>query len=229
MRINFFSKLAGFILIIAAIVFIGFKLNWWEFGFNYDSSWTLIIAVPFLIWMLVLGVNFINSLGFYTGLGLLIYNNGYINDENICAFVVVMLLFSIGTTAIGSSYKFIKPTVLEPVTLSRTSPDIRVFAGMKHIRNNFKGIIGGRFRVFSGSLLYDFRKASIDDKSKINVKVRFGKLYLVFPDDIMVESNVKGNFTNGLAAPKNYHQTIQIGGTVKFGKLFIIRSSGDED
>ena len=75
---------------------------------------------------------------------------------------------------------------------------------MKHIQNRFKGITGGRFKVFSGSLLYDFRKSEIDNGIEMNVRVRFGKLYLVFKDDIMVQSDVKGNFTNGLAAPKDY-------------------------
>ena len=44
----------------------------------------------------------------------------------------------------------------------------------------------------------------------------------------MVQSDVKGNFTNGLAAPKDYKGIIKINGTVKFGKLYIIRSSSEE-
>lgn len=228
MKASFVSKIAGALIIVSAVVMIGLKLEFWNFGINYDSTWTLIIAVPFLIWALIFGVNFINVAGFYTGLGLLIYNNGYVKESDLTYFIVVISMFAVGTLLAGSSYKFTKPTVLEPVVLSRTNPDIKVFAGMKHIQNRFKGITGGRFKVFSGSLLYDLRKSEIDNGIEMNVRVRFGKLYLVFKDDMMVQSDVKGNFTNGLAAPKDYKGIIKINGTVKFGKLYIMRSSPEE-
>ncbi len=190
-----------------------------------DSAWTLIIAVPFLLWMLVLGINIVNTLGFYAGLGLLIYNKGFIDDSDISFYIAVLGLMAAGTFLAGHSYKYIKPTILKPVVLSRTSPKISVFGGMKHIQNRFDGVIGGNFKVFSGSLLYDMKKAKIDHKTEMTVKVRFGKLYLVFPENIMVQSDVNGNFTNALAAPKEYEGIINIKGTVKFGKLFIISES----
>ncbi len=229
MKRSLVTKIIGSAFIISAVVVIGFKAKWWEFGINNDSLWTTMIIIPFLIWALIFGVNFMNTAGFYTGLGLLIYHNGYVKEDDLTFFIAVIALLAIGTLLSGSSYKFIKPTVLEPVVLSRTSPDIKVFAGMKHIQNRFRGVTGGRFRVFSGSLLYDFRKAEIDNGIEMNVRVRFGKLYIVFSDDIMVQSNVDGNFTNGLAAPKDYKRIIKINGKVRFGKLYILRSSSDEN
>ncbi len=225
MKTDFFNKLAGTVIVFAAVILIGFKAEWWKFGFNPDSVWTLIIAVPFLIWMLVLGINIVNTLGFYAGLGLLIYNNGFVDERNIKFFIILLAMMSVGTFLTGHSYKYISPTTLKPSVLSRTSPKISVFAGMKHIQNRFDGVIGGTFKVFSGSLLYDFTKAKIDHKTEMTVKIRFGKLYIVFPENIMVQSDVNGNFTNGLAAPKDYEGIINIKGTVKFGKLFIISQS----
>ncbi|MDO5560869.1 MAG: hypothetical protein Q4F95_14910 [Oscillospiraceae bacterium] len=227
MKANFICKLSGAVIAIAAIIFTGITCSWWQFGYNIDNAWILLVAAPFLLWMLVFGVNFINSFGFFSGLGLLIYHNGFVPDDSIPVFIGIMAAFAAATALIGGSFRFIKPTSLEPVTISRVKPVVRVFAGMKHIRNNFDGVIGAAFKVFSGSLLYDFRKAKIESRSQLTVNVNFGRLYLVFPSDVLVESTVKGDFTNGLAAPKDYSTIISISGRVRFGKLYIIRSNNE--
>ncbi len=224
MKANFFCRLAGAVLVMAAVILLGFDAGWWYFGVNTGTLWTLILSVPFLVWMLIFGVNLINTLGFFGGLGVLIYYNGYVPEDKMNVFIIIMSLFAAGTFAAGRSYKHIKPTVLEPDIKSRINPDINVFAGMKHIQNKFDGITGGRFKVFSGSLLYDFRKAGFDKDIKMSVKIRFGDIYLVFPDNILVQSDVKGNFANGLAATKNHAAIVSIDGTVKYGKLHILRA-----
>lgn len=228
MKKNFIFRAAGCILVILAVVLTGLKAEIWKFGIDTESMWTLIIAVPFLLWMLAFGVNIFNSLGFYAGVGLMIYHKGFISSENIPFLILIMALCAAGTFCSGISYKFIKPDILKQTDLSRTSPKVSAVGCMKNILNRFDGIIGGDLRVFSGSMIYDMSDSSIDTGTVINTTVRFGDLYLIVPDDVMIQSEVKGNFINSQAAPKTYSSVITVGGTVKFGKLYIFGKSDTE-
>ncbi|MBE6837768.1 MAG: hypothetical protein E7509_07260 [Ruminococcus sp.] len=74
-------------------VLLGVALEFWEIGFKASSTIGFIIIIPAIIWVILKGVNYINSALYFGGIAFMMYKNVF--NEFSLRFVLVFIFLVI--------------------------------------------------------------------------------------------------------------------------------------
>ena len=98
--------LVAVIAVIFAVVFAGKALGLWEFGFSPYSLVGLLAVVPAVIWVLLRGVNFVNSALYFAGIGYIMFRNVFRQISlRFIVFCVLMVLLALSFGAAAQTFK----------------------------------------------------------------------------------------------------------------------------
>lgn len=229
MNRTYFRSVFGAVLFIAAIVFCGISMGLWQFSFELSSAWTFIIIIPMIIWLFISGANILNSAGFFTGFGLLLYNNGFIYNDRIVEFIVSLVCMTIGLTVFGRIGKetFDADLLKRP---KRTISQEQIFLKSTLISSNnvntAENIIGGTIQANLCDIAYDMRTMKLKHPVDLTVGACCGNIVLIIPKgcNLVLNSNCSfGKVINKTKeSPDGDSFTVTLKAKVTFGKILIL-------
>lgn len=101
MNKKYITAIVAMVATAVVLVLLGVAVNLWDLGFNVGSLVGLIAVVPAVIWVLLKGVNYINSAIYFAGIGYIMFKN--IFGELSGRFVVICILLAVLAVVFAST------------------------------------------------------------------------------------------------------------------------------
>lgn len=98
------TKIVFSVIAVAVLltVVIGNAVNLWNIGFNAGSLVGFIAIVPAVIWVLLKGVNYINSAVYFAGIGYIMYKNVF--GELSARFIILCVFLALMALAFAATF-----------------------------------------------------------------------------------------------------------------------------
>ena len=229
MKSTYFRSLIGSAFFIGAIVFLGVSMNWWSFSSDFAGAWTFFITIPAILWILIFGTNIINSLFFFTGFGLLIYELGWIDNNQVITFIITLALMSVGLTILGSiGRKTVEQELFKKKTKQNDTSNINLKSNLINasFSNVSEDVKGGSIVSNFCNTAYDLTDSKILQDIELSLFANYGKIVLVVPPECKIIINSNASFGQVINKISNNSQkdgkTILIKAKIKLGEITIL-------
>lgn len=227
MRSRNIRSIVGSLFFICATVFYFFSSAETMVNFNTQSLWALCIILPSILWMCIWGIGFFNSVLFYAGFGMLLYEGRIIDPNYIIELMLTLSLMAIGLIIIGSIGK--KPPEEAVFNKKRKylEQDSFKYSAVflpSNAANYSKNITGGTAKSYFCTSAYDISEAIIKNNAEIMLACGFGRLILVIPENSKIVLNSSASFGHIINRTKingSSVNTISIKAKATFGEIII--------
>lgn len=222
---NLRSVSGGLFFVSATIFFMLSTMGITEF--NINSLWVLALILPSIVFMFAFGVGFLNSVLFYTGVGMFLKINNYIDDSNVIQVIITLALMATGLIIVGSVGKV--PPEVSVLSIKKKHVEDAEFKKKSTIvssntANFSKAITKGDVKSVLCTSAYDISDGVVKNDAEINISTKFGRLVFIVPDDcrvILNSSAVFGRVLNRTRINADSHKTLKINAKTTFGRILI--------
>jgi len=196
----------GAVLVIGAVMFLGVSQDWWELNTEFSGVLGILPAVPAVIWIFFLGVNFVNCFLYFGGVWLVLFGKDFINSSNWIEWSIVILIVTVGMTFLGSlanSPEDVNVLLRKPILINRKEffTDTKLIP--KHYETEFEGLSKCEVISMFTKCGLTLSNATFEKGCKVLATCKFGSMKIVLPKNTQVVINASQSFgkVNNLLKP----------------------------
>lgn len=227
MKTSSIKSMVSALLFVVAGILLGYSAGWWDFIPQPAALWSLLLIIPALAWMFILGINIVNSIAFFAGIGLLMYLEGFIEPQRIVFLIIALSVMSLALSVIGGSLNsssFNKLKTSAAAGFDQKNIQAKAVIKDKHYVNNIKeSVLGGTLKTTCSTLIYNFSGCTLETDIDIEATVNGGRMIIVVPSQSKVVINSRANFGSVSDNTKKNSNAylINVNAAVRFGELII--------
>ena len=187
---KFSNILWGLLLILVGVVTGLNSFGVTNINFFFDGWWTLLIIVPCTIELFRSRYKIINLIGIATGVAILLFRQHIITLDMLWKLCLPTILVLIGLTLVFKDALFGKKNANFKRSGNNAGKEDTHFSalGNKNVRYDGQTFYGNDLTAVLGNVTCDLRNAFINEDVIINANATFGKVEIIVPQGINVET-----------------------------------------
>lgn len=230
MKGSYLRFFIGAVLVIASVMFLGATQDWWEISTELNGALGMLLAIPALVWIFFLGVNFVNCLIYFTSFGLVLWGKDIIVGDNWLQWIISLIVLTVGMTFLGSlanSDEDVNVLLRKPFVVNRREFFEEAKLIPRHISSDFNGLTKVEVNSSFTKCGLTLAKATFDKNCNVIVKCKYGSLKIVIPKNTHITINASQSFGKVINRMKPVNEMsiiskINLDATVVFGKIILL-------